>query len=381
MGNIANIPIVKVNDLSIRNRIDDLVRENISISKTDWDSFETSWNFQRHPILTHKGDATTIEQAFENWENFAENQFYKLKANEEELNRIFIDVYGLQDEISPEVDKEDVTVSRADRERDIKSFISYAVGCMFGRYSTDVDGLIYAGGHWEDKWKLVDGQWRVRGTQASFAPDGDNVITILTDVYFEDDIVSRFVEFVSITFGAENLEENLDYIAQSLGKRASETSRETIRRYFLRDFYRDHVKMYRKLPIYWLFSSGKRDGFKALIYMHRYDESTVAKIRTEYLHNLQGAYDTEISRIDLILESDVSIRERNQARKKKEIIQKQIEECAEYDQVIGHIANQRLQIDLDDGVGENYSKFQDIEIFQEKGKIPLKADLLAKIRS
>lgn len=366
-GNLKNVPIKLVSDDKVFNIINEIAKECWKISKTDWDSFETSWDFKKHPILTHKNDAITIESAFKNWTVFSEKQFKQLKTNEEELNRIFIDIYGLQDELTPEVDDKDITISKADRERDIKSFISYAVGCMFGRYSLDEEGLVYAGGDFDNsKYK-------------TFQATEDNIIPIADDVYFEEDIVSRFVDFVRLTFGEDTLEENLDYIAETLTKKSGETSRQAIRRYFLKDFYKDHVQTYKKRPIYWLFDSGKQNGFKALIYMHRYDPYTVARVRTDYLHKLQRKYEAEMNRLDIIINSDVSQSEKAKARKQKEKINKQMLECMAYDQVIAHVASQKIEIDLDDGVAVNYAKFQDIEVPQGEGKKPLKANLLAKI--
>ncbi|MBB3870308.1 BREX-1 system adenine-specific DNA-methyltransferase PglX [Parageobacillus toebii NBRC 107807] len=364
VGQISNLPIIHK---GCEDRIRKIAIDCVDVSKKDWDSFETSWDFKKHPLLTYKKAAKTIEQAFNNWAAFAEQQFYKLKENEEELNRIFIEIYGLQDELTPEVDEKDVTIRKADKERDIKSFISYAVGCMFGRYSLDQEGLVYAGGEFDES-KYV-----------TFKVDPDNVIPITDDEYFEDDIVSRFVEFVRVTFGEETLEENLDFIADALTRKANETSRQRIRRYFLKEFYKDHVQTYQKRPIYWLFDSGKNDGFKALIYMHRYDEGTVAKVRTDYLHLLQRKYEAEIKRLEMIMDSDVSTREKTEARKKKEKIQKQLLECMQYDQVMAHVANQKISIDLDDGVKVNYAKFQGIKVPQGEGKKPLVMDLLAKI--
>jgi len=363
VGDISKVPILKVEN----NKIKKYSNENTKIAKTDWDSFETSWDFKKHPIITHKDNATTIEEAFNNWSDFAEKQFNQLKANEEELNRIFIDIYGLQDELTPEVDEKDVTIRKADKERDIKSFISYAVGCMFGRYSLDEEGLIYAGGQFDiSRYK-------------KFIPTKDNIIPILDDDYFENDAVNRFVEFVKVTFGEETLEENLDYIAETLGKRSKETSRQAIRRYFLKNFFKDHVRTYKKRPIYWLFDSGKQNGFKALIYLHRYEPTTVARVRTDYLHELQKKYEAEINRLEMVINSDVSNREKTAARKRREKISKQLEECIAYDQVLSHVANQQIEIDLDDGVKVNYAKFQGIEVPQGEGKKPLKANLLAKI--
>lgn len=398
-GIMGLIPFIL--DQTKKSQIDCLVKENIIISKNDWDSFEISWDFNKHPLLTHKKEANAIEGAFNNWSAFANQQFNQLKANEEELNRIFIEIYGLQDELTPYVDDKDVTITRIydskeeipesmkgnnyvlTREDVIKSFISYAVGCMFGRYSLDEEGLIYAGGDFDYKFRMRNGQWEIKtkeGWKKSRVNIVEhNVIPIADGDYFEDGILERFVEFVKVSFGEDTLEENLDYIAETLGRKANETSRQAIRRYFLKDFYKDHVRTYKKRPIYWLFDSGRQDGFKALIYMHRYDPSTVARVRTDYLHSLQKKYEAEINHLDILIDSDISQREKAAARKKKEKILKQIEECRLYDEAIAHVANQRIEIDLDDGVKVNYAKFQGVEIPQGKGRKPLKADLLAKI--
>ena len=372
VGDIAKIPVILIESKNLLILIDERVIDNISISRTDWDSFETSWDFSQHPLLTYSisendFDITKIRTAFNRWEDFTNEKFEQLKSNEEELNYIFIDIYGLQDELTPEVNDKDVTIRKADRERDIKSFISYAVGCMFGRYSLDEEGLIYAGGEFHfNRYK-------------TFIPTRDNVLVIAGDDYFEDDIVNKFVEFVRLTFGEKTLEENLDYIAETLGVKSGETSRQCIRRYFLKDFYKDHVKIYQKRPIYWQFDSGKNNGFKALVYMHRYNSSTVARVRTEYLHKLQKQYEAEVNHMDILLESDISPRDIAAAKKRKDNLNKQIQECRAYDQVIAHIANQKIDIDLDDGVVVNYDKFQGVEISQGEGKKPIKADLLSKI--
>ena len=244
-----------------------LSQNSVDISKCDWDAFETSWDFQYHPLLRK---VSTIAEAFTQWQAECEERFNQLKANEEELNRIFIDIYGLQDELTPEVEDKDVTVRKADLSRDIRSFISYAVGCMFGRYSLDVDGLAYAGGEWD------------ASKYASFAADKDNIIPVCDDEYFEDDIDGLFVEFVKTVYGENTLDENLKFIADALGGKGQ--PKDVIRNYFLSDFYSDHCKIYQKRPIYWLFDSGKKNGFKALIYMHRYQPDTIARIRTDYVH-------------------------------------------------------------------------------------------------
>lgn len=368
--NVRSLPL-KVDNKSYE-RVMELVSQNIVITRYEWDTFETSWDFKKHPLLTYSTlnnefNGIKIESAFHRWVEFTNEQFEKLKNNEEELNKIFIEIYGLQDELKSEVDNSDISISKADQEREIRSFISYAVGCMFGRYSLDEEGLIYAGGQLDiNKYK-------------SFIPAKDNVLVIADDDYFEDDIVNKFVEFIKITYGEKTLEENLDYIAETLGMKSGETSRQSIRRYFLKDFYNDHVRTYSKRPIYWLFDSGKQNGFKALIYMHRYDSSTVARVRTDYLHKLQKKYEAEVKRLDILIESDLSAREKAAAMKKKDSINRQILECLVYDQVIAHIANQKIDIDLDDGVKVNYDKFQGIQIPQGEGKKPLKANLLAKI--
>lgn len=362
---IVNVPVC-ISDKYL-SKVEELVSKCIAISEFGWNSYENSYGFKVHPIIHFMSDSS-LEKSFDKWREFTLEQFSQLKELEEELNKIFIEIYDLEEELNVQVLDEDITLSLSNKEKDIRSFISYAIGCMLGRYSPDKEGLIYAGGEFEpQKYK-------------TFEVDIDNVIPITDDEYFEDDIVTRFIDFVKITFSEETLEENLDYIADTLGKKANETSRQTIRRYFLKDFYKDHLQTYQKRPIYWLFDSGKNDGFKALIYMHRYDSGTVARIRTDYLHPLQRKYEAEINRLDMVLDlPNASTREKNEARKKKEKIQKQILECVQYDQVIAHVANQKIEIDLDDGVVVNYAKFQGVEVPQGEGKKPFKADLLAKI--
>lgn len=343
VGNIGSLPLIF--DITKKENIAKMTVQNVSISKADWDSFEVSWDFKNHPILIYKNETLSIEQSLLSWTNFSQTQFSQLKSNEEELNRIFIDIYGLQDELTPEVEDKDITIRKADRERDIKSFISYAVGCMLGRYSLDEEGLIFAGGKFDPtKYK-------------TFKADADGILPILDDAYFEDDIVSKFVEFVKVTFGEDTLAENLDYIAETLGQKANESARECIRRYFLKDFYKDHVQTYKKRPIYWLFTSGREQGFNALIYMHRYDSSTVSRVRTDYLHPLQNKLEAEYQRLNSVLESDDSQADKNKATKHLKVLTKQMEELKKYDEVIHNLADQQIEIDLDDGVVVNYAKF------------------------
>ena len=289
--------------------------------------------------------STLISDKFSAWQQECDERFNQLKANEEELNRIFIDIYGLQDELTPEVEDKDVTVRRADLTREIKSLISYAVGCMFGRYSLDVDGLAYAGGEWDaSKYK-------------TFIPDRDNIIPICNDEYFEDDITGRFVKFIVMVYGKETLDENLRFIADALG--GSGQPKDVIRSYFLNDFYADHLKIYQKRPIYWLFDSGKKNGFKALIYMHRYAPDTLARMRTDYVHEQQARYRTAIADVEHRIDS-ASSSERVKLTKQLAKLSDQSDEIRAYEEKIHHLADQMIRIDLDDGVKHNYAIFEDV---------------------
>ena len=286
-----------------------------------------------------------IADKYKEWEAECNERFNTLKANEEELNRIFIDIYGLQDELTPEVEDKDVTVRKADLTREIKSLISYAVGCMFGRYSLDVEGLVYAGGEWDSS------------KYSTYIPDADNIIPICDDEYFADDIVGKFVKFVEVVYGADTLEENLRFIANALGGKG--LPRDVIRDYFLNVFYADHLKVYQKRPIYWLFDSGKKNGFKALIYMHRYQPDTIARIRTDYVHEQQARYRTAIADLEQRI-ANASTGERVKLNKKLTTLQAQDTEIRTYEEKIHHLADQMISIDLDDGVKKNYAIFQDV---------------------
>ena len=304
-----------------------------------------------------------ISEKYAAWQAECEERFQQLKKNEEELNRIFIDIYGLQDELTPDVADKDVTVHRVFTSHDdvpesmkgsnyvrtmrdeIVSLISYAVGCMFGRYSLDVDGLAYAGGEWdESRYK-------------TFLPDEDNCIPVTDEEYFKDDIVGRFVEFVRTVYGSDTLEENLDFVANALAGKGS-TSREVIRNYFLNDFIKDHIKTYQKRPIYWMFDSGKQNGFKALVYMHRWNADTTGNVRVEYLHRVQRLYESEIARMQDTIDNSSNAREVSAAQKRKDKLTKQLKESKDYDAKIAHLALSRIDIDLDDGVKVNYEKVQ-----------------------
>ena len=314
-----------------------------------------SWDFEIHPLIRYNN----LSDAYNEWKNECEVRFKQLKMNEEELNRIFIEIYGLQDELLPKVDNKVISVRTADLQRDIKSLLSYAVGCMFGRYSLDVNGLAYAGGEWNGS------------KYSTFIPDKDNCIPITDEPYFEDDIVGLFCAWLKKVYGEDTLEENLDFIAKVLENKGS-TSREIIRNYFLNDFIKDHIKTYQKRPIYWLFDSGKRNGFKALVYMHRWDADTVGNLRVEYLHKTQRIYEREIQRMQETMDNSHDSREINKASKRKEKLQKQLKETKDYDTMLAHIALSRINIDLDDGVKINYEKVQ-------TGRDGKKMQILARI--
>ena len=363
VGQIGSLPFIhKPSEV-----IDSAVSASIALSKQDWDSFETSWDFQQHPLVRHKPaglhemrvygapgsgfeagreiHAGTIEQAYMAWWQEADERFSQLKANEEELNRIFIDIYGLQDELTPEVDDKDVTVRKADLGRDIRSLISYAVGCMLGRYSLDKPGLAFAGGTWDESQYVT------------YHADHDGILPITDDEYFDDDIVGMFIDWVRTVYGAETLEANLKFIADALDGKGN--PREVIRQYFLNDFYKDHLKIYQRRPIYWLFDSGKKNGFKCLIYMHRYQSDTIARIRTDYLHETQARYRNAIETLER-QSATASTSERVKMTKRLNALKAQAEEARVYEEKIHHLADQMIKIDLDDGVKVNYAKFQDV---------------------
>ena len=381
--------------------IESLSKENVTVSKADWNQFENSWNFTTHPLVSmSKGlwDATStaatmdyygylpeascpLEICYLLWQGQCKERFEKLKANEEELNRIFIDIYGLQNELTPEVEEKDVTVRKADLQRDIKSLLSYAVGCMFGRYSIYKDGLLFAGEPYSlqafaDKLNDRPGTifadeleraYRNEGVVVDemFFPDADNVIPITDEEYLDDDIVSRLCAWLKAVYGADTLEANLDYIAKALGNKGS-TSREIIRNYFLNDFFKDHCQTYSvtgsgKRPIYWLFDSGKQNSFKALVYLHRYTPDTIGNLRIDYLHKIQRVYESEINRMQDMMDHSGNVREVAAASKRREKLQKQLKECKQYDERIAHLALARIPIDLDDGVKVNYEKVQTVD--------------------
>ncbi len=369
VGHVSKMPL-KI-DLRYESEIVELVKANIDIAREDWDSFETSWDFFAHPLVTMRGlnlntadeemaalnncmndlkANSLIEMHWMKYQEECECRFNVLKANEERLNSLFIDIYNLQDEITPEEADVEITIRKADLTREIKSLISYAVGCMFGRYSLDVGGLVHAGGNWDSHKYTI------------FQPDADNVIPITDARYLGDDIVDRFCDWLTVVYGEESLEENLIFIANALGTKGTD-SRDIIRNYFLNDFFKDHCQTYSvtgsgKRPIYWLFDSGKQNGFKALVYMHRYNADTIGRVRISYLHPLQEKYENEVRTIDTMIQSMTDQRQISAEEKRREKLIKQIAEVKEYDERLDHLAQEHIDIDLDDGVKVNYEKIQ-----------------------
>lgn len=349
VGHVASLPIIESEEYF--DEVSSLVQENIALAKAEWDSYESSWDFAKHPFIEEfekarqKGKTLTVEEAFNAWKITSDLRFRKLKENEERLNYIFNVIYGLDKELTDIIDESDIALRRANEIQDIKSFISYAVGCMFGRYSIDKAGLIYAGGDWDSS------------AYKTFLPDADSILPISDDDYFSDDIVGRFIEFLRVAFGDSNLEQNLAYIGNALGGKG--TARDSIREYFLSYFYQDHLKNYQKRPIYWLFDSGKKNGFKCLIYSHRYRQDTIARIRTDYVHEQQSRYRTAIADVESRL-LNASTAERVKISKQHEKLQAQAQEIGAYEEKIHHLADQMIRIDLNDGVKHNYELFKDV---------------------
>lgn len=359
IGYVGKIPVVFQDVENVVN----LVKSNIEISKYDWDDYELSWDFIKHPFL--KFNNNLLNNTFDEWSKIKFNQFNLLKSNEIQLNKSFNEFFNVECLIDVNIDDEKISVNLANYENDVKSFISYAVGCMFGRYSLDNECLQFAGGEFNIN------------NYSKFIPDDDNIIPVLDTAYFDDDIVGYFTKFVEICFGKETLEENLDFIAGALSK-SNKPSREKIRDYLLKNFFNDHKKTYKKCPIYWQFSSGKENGFNCLVYMHRYEPSLVARIRTDYLHKTQKAIEQAIANCDNIINHSSSKQEVVKATKDKAKLQKQLKETQEYDEALSYIANRNIEIDLGDGVKVNYAKFQNVQVSKE-GKKSKKINLLKKL--
>ena len=366
-GTVGMIPIKVCVGNEVKNKVNKIVAVNILYSKTDWDSFEISWDFEKHPFISNETNTDLIENVFQTWEQITEENFNQLKANEEELNRIFIDMYGLQDELIPEVEDRDVTIRKADLERDVKSFLSYLVGVVFGRYSLDEAGLIYAGGAFNPQ------------RYQSYQPDDNNIIPLTHENYFSDDIVTRITDLVTLIYGEETLEDNLLFIAQALNLKGNETPRDAIRRYFIKDFFKDHKKIYQKRPIYWQLSSGKEETFKGIFYLHRYDHATLARVRTEYVLPLTNTLTELSNQMQAIIDGSALSREVATARKSFENYQKQLQELRDYDLILKNLADQHIELDLDDGVKVNYEKFQNILVTNVRTGKPGKMNLLEKL--
>ena len=381
-GTIGSIPIsFNLNDEPINT----LVADNIQMSKMDWDAFETSWDFEEHPFIRwskslwdataigatmqhyyggHPAVKSPIELCFMLWQGECKERFDKLKANEEELNRIFIDIYGLQDELTPEVEDDAVTVRPAEKEREVRSFISYLIGVAMGRYSLDFPGLAYAGGEW-DASKYV-----------SYQPDDDGIIPIYNGIGMEDGLTTVLIKLIKQIYGEDTYRENIDFIADALGKKNNESSEETLNRY-LNDkngFYKNHLTIYQKKPIYWLFSSGDNSGFKCLVYMHRYNEDTLARINAKYFLPESTRKKNELDELNSKI-AHAEGREKLRFEKERQNLAAAYNEAIEYGQVLDHMANQYISIDLDDGVKVNYAKFQGVEIVTDGGS-KVKKDLL-----
>ena len=359
VGNIKALPIIFNKEESTKQQIDSLTQECIDISKEEWDSRETSWDFSKNELLKHKLDSK-IETAYNNYCQVWSEKFYKLHANEEELNRLFIDIYELSDELTPDVDLKDITILKSESiindrgelefkaDEIMKQFISYAVGVMFGRYSLDKDGLQIANLGSETLVSQMADE-----TKVSFPIDDDNVIPVLEDDYFSDDIASRVINFVKTTFGAQNLSENINFIEKCLGK--------TIRAYMVKDFYEDHIKRYKKRPIYWMVSSPKK-GFMSLSYMHRYTNDLFARVQNnylrEYITKLEGTKDILKQ---IIVDESASSKDKKDADKKIKDIENKLKELISFDRdVLTSFAQNRVDIDLDDGVKVNYNKFKEV---------------------
>ena len=385
VGDIASIPdcIKKENEPQILTYVED----SVDISKTDWDSYETSWDFQKHPLVSlSKGlwDATAVgasmqyyygghpkvsgpvELCYMLWQGECRERFNKLKANEEELNRIFIDIYGLQDELTPDVEDKDVTVRLADKERDIRSLISYLVGIVMGRYSLNVEGLAYAGGEW-DASKYI-----------TYQPDDDGIVPIYTELGMEDGLTTKIIKLIKTIYGEDSYRQNIDFIAEALGKNSNESSEETLNRYLNDGFYQDHLKIYQKRPIYWMFSSGKKAGFKCLLYMHRYNEDTLAQINAKYYLPESTRKKNELDELNGRI-TKAEGREKTRLEKERQNLAAAYNEALEYGQVLDHMANQYIKIDLDDGVKVNYAKFQGVQLVTDNGT-KVKKDLLVPLK-
>lgn len=340
VGNIAKVPVILASDLIPQ--IKSLVDENIQISKEDWDAFEVSWDFKKHPLV----NSHSLQNANNEWTNMTKNRFNKIKSNEEKLNEILINIYNLTDEFNPTISDNDIAIRTANLSSDVRSFISYFIGCMLGRYSLDSERVVYAGGDWDNKHFL------------SFNPLPDGIINFTDTFYFENDVIVRLREFLSVAFSSDTVDENIQWLAEALEMKKGEDAEARLRRYFLDEFFADHCKIYQKKPIYWLVDSGKQKGLRTLIYMHRYQPDTMATIRFEHLQEIQAKYQNEINDLEnRLVNPNLSASEKKKLSAEKTSFEKKMDELREFDKRLAEIANEEIEIDLDDGVKMNYEKF------------------------
>ena len=361
-GYVNKVPVIIGREESVI----PLSQENTRISKEEWDDFEISWDFKRNVLVRGETMGKLISEKYDSWERVCKERFFQLKANEEELNSIFINIYGLQDELTPEVEDKDITVRLADKEREIRSLISYLIGIVMGRYSLDVEGLAYAGGNWDDT-KYV-----------TYKPDDDGIVPIYNEIGMEDGLTTMLINLIKQIYGEDTYRQNIDYIADALGKNNNESSEESLNRYLNDGFYADHLKIYQKRPIYWLFTSGKKAGFKCLIYMHRYNEDTLARINAKYFLPESTRKKNELDELNGRI-AHAEGRDKLRLEKKRQNLAAAYNEAIEYGQILDHMANQYISIDLDDGVKVNYAKFQGVEIVTDGGS-KVKKDLLAPLK-
>jgi hypothetical protein len=355
IADVIRLPLPQALDDVDKARVSTIAKNLVEVSKADWDSVETSWDFKSLLWIHSDHWTASIKLAWMQMESAANERIANLKMLEEENNRIFIKAYGLQSELSPEVPESQITLARANREKDSQRLISYAIGCMMGRYSLDEPGLIYA---------HAGNVGFEHGRYATFPADADGIIPITDELWFADDAPSRIREFLRAVWWPDTLEENMAWLAESLGKKsakeASETPDETIRRYIADKFFKDHLQTYKKRPIYWLFSSGKQGAFQALVYLHRYHEGTLARLRAEYVVPLTGKIQSRIEMLQKDAAAASSTAARNKLAKEVEKLKKKHVELLAYDEQLRHYADMRITLDLDDGVKVNYGKFGDL---------------------
>lgn len=348
-GDIGSLPFPPKGNIS-EAEVSSMAGEAIATAKDDWDNIETSWDFADQPLLRLGIKDKTLAESWQCYADYCAKSIKKLLALEAKNNRLFIEAYGLQDELSPDVPEDQITLARADVEKDVRAFISYAIGCMMGRYSPHKQGLQFAGGDWDEG--------KFKG--AKFQPDPDGILPVLGDAYFEDDPTERLAEFLAVTFGKNTLNDNMQFVAQTLGMKGNESPRDAIRRYMADGFFKDHLRTYKKRPIYWLFSSGKEKAFQALVYMHRYTPATLSRMRTAYLHELQNKLDARVAEVQRSIDDATGTAQSNRLSKELIRIRRQQAELLAFDEKLNNIAGQKISIDLDDGVKHNYGLFRDL---------------------